>query len=96
MYIDKEYLDTLVSEYRSLYAMKSDLEAELSSIKSKIMQHLKDSGYAEKEEYVGTDYTVKWGTCSSSRIDTLKLKEALGDQISQFTVESKYDRLYIK
>ena len=91
----KEELGVIISDLRQLKAMKAEIEAEISSKQSEIMNYLKDSGYDAKQECIGNDFVVKWNTCERSSFSKDKLKEVLGEDLSKFQIVSTYERLYI-
>ncbi len=91
----KEELGGLISDLRQLKAMKSEVEAEISSIQTEILCYLKSEGYEASQECIGSDFIVKWNTCKRSSFDKKKLEEVLGSNISEFQTTSTYERLYV-
>lgn len=85
-------LEKVVSDYRSLKAMKEQLEEEMKAAEREIIGYL-DSN--EKLSETGNDFTVKISTCERRTVDTKKLEADLGS-LAEYQRISQYRRLYVK
>lgn len=85
-------LETVVADYRSLKALKEQVEEELKAVEREIIGYM-DSN--EKLTETGKDFTVKLSTCERRTIDTRKLEEDLGS-LAEYQRISQYRRLYVK
>ena len=85
-------LEKVVEDYRSLKAMKEQLEEELKAVEREIIGYL-DSN--EKLSETGNDFTVKLSTCERRTLDSKRLEADLGS-LAEYQRISQYRRLYIK
>jgi predicted phage-related endonuclease len=85
-------LEKVVADYRSLKAMKEQLEEEMKAAEREIIGYL-DSN--EKLSETGNDFTVKISTCERRTVDTKKLEADLGS-LAEYQRISQYRRLYVK
>lgn len=85
-------LEKVVADYRSLKAMKEQLEEEMKAAEREIIGYL-DSN--EKLSETGNDFTVKISTCERRTVDTKKLEADLGS-LAEYQKISQYRRLYVK
>ena len=85
-------LETVVADYRSLKAMKEQLEEEMKAAEREIIGYL-DSN--EKVSETGNDFTVKVSTCERRTIDTKRLEADLGS-LAEYQKVSQYRRLYVR
>ena len=85
-------LEKVVADYRSLKALKEELEEQLKDAEREILSYL-DSN--EKLSETGSDFTVKVATCERRTLDSKKLEEDLGS-LSEYQRVSQYRRLYVK
>ena len=85
-------LEKIVADYRSLKALKEDLDEQLKDIEREIIGYL-DSN--EKLTETGKDFTVKLFTCERRTLDSKRLEEDLGS-LAEYQRISQYRRLYIK
>ena len=85
-------LEKVVADYRSLKALKEDLDAQLKDIEREIIGYMDTN---EKLTETGKDFTVKLSTCERRTIDTRKLEEDLGS-LAEYQRISQYRRLYVK
>ncbi len=85
-------LESVVADYRSLKALKEQVEEELKAVEREIIGYM-DSN--EKLTETGKDFTVKLSTCERRTIDTRKLEEDLGS-LAEYQRISQYRRLYVK
>ena len=85
-------LEKVVADYRSLKAMKEQLEEEMKAAEREIIGYL-DSN--EKLSETGNDFTVKISTCERRTVDTKRLEADLGS-LAEYQRVSQYRRLYVK
>nr|WP_294679554.1 hypothetical protein [uncultured Blautia sp.] len=85
-------LEKVVADYRSLKAMKEQLDEELKAVEREIIGYL-DSN--EKLSETGNDFTVKISTCERRTVDTKRLEADLGS-LAEYQRISQYRRLYVK
>ena len=85
-------LEKVVADYRSLKAMKEQLESELRDAEREIISYLDNN---EKISETGSDFTVKVATCERRTLDSKRLEEDLGS-LSEYQRISQYRRLYVK
>lgn len=85
-------LEKVIANYRSLKALKEELEEQLKDAEREILFYL-DSN--EKLSETGSDFTVKVATCQRRTLDSKKLEEDLGS-LSEYQRISQYRRLYVK
>lgn len=85
-------LDTIVADYRSLKAMKEELEEQLKSCEREILGYL---DFNEKTSETGNDYTVKVSTCERRTLDSKRLEADLGS-LADYQKVSQYRRLYVR
>lgn len=85
-------LENVVADYRSLKAMKEQLEEEIKDLEREIIGYL-DSN--EKLTETGNDFTVKVSTCERRTIDSKRLEADLGS-LAEYQRISQYRRLYVK
>ena len=85
-------LENVVADYRSLKAMKEQLDEELKAVEREIIGYL-DSN--EKLSETGNDFTVKISTCERRTVDTKRLEADLGS-LAEYQRVSQYRRLYVK
>ncbi len=85
-------LEKVVADYRSLKAMKEQLEEEMKAAEREIIGYL-DSN--EKLSETGNDFTVKISTCERRTVDTKRLEADLGS-LAEYQRISQYRRLYVK
>jgi len=85
-------LDQVVAEFRSLKAMKEELEANLASLQNEIISYL---DLNEKDSETGKDYTVKVSTCTRTTLDQKRLEADLGS-LAEYQKVSQYRRLTVR
>lgn len=85
-------LEKVVADYRSLKALKEDLDEQLKDIEREIIGYL-DSN--EKLTETGKDFTVKLSTCERRTLNTKQLEADLGS-LADYQRISQYRRLYVK
>lgn len=85
-------LERVVADYRSMKAMKEQIEEELKAVEREIIGYL-DSN--EKLTETGNDFTIKLSTCERRTVDTKRLEADLGS-LAEYQRISQYRRLYVK
>ncbi len=85
-------LEKVISDYRSLKAMKEQLEEELKAVEREIIGYMDAN---EKLTETGNDFTVKVSTCERRTLDSKRLEEDLGS-LADYQRVSQYRRLYVK
>ena len=85
-------LENTVADYRSLKALKEDLEEQLKGLERDMIDYL-DSN--EKLSVTGSDFTVKVSTCARRTLDSKRLEADLGS-LAEYQRISQYRRLYVK
>lgn len=85
-------LERVVADYRSMKAMKEQIDAEVKSLEQEII------GYMDANEELtetGNDFTIKLSTCERRTVDTKRLEADLGS-LAEYQRISQYRRLYVK
>lgn len=85
-------LENVVADYRSLKAMKEELEAQLKDAENEILSYLDSNN---KLTETGSDFTVKVSTCQRKTLDRKALEADLGS-LADYDRISQYRRLYVK
>lgn len=85
-------LESVIADYRSMKALKEELEAQLKDLEREIIGYMDAN---EKLTETGSDFTVKLSTCERRTVDTKKLEEDLGS-LAEYQRVSQYRRLYVK
>ena len=85
-------LESVVAEYRSLKALKEQLEEELKATEREIIGYMDSNN---KMTEVGTDFTIKVATCERRTLDARALEADLGS-LAEYQRISQYRRLYVK
>lgn len=85
-------LENVVADYRSLKAMKEELEEQLKDAEREIISYLDVN---EKLSETGADFTVKVSTCQRKTLDRKALEADLGS-LAEYDRVSQYRRLYVK
>lgn len=85
-------LEKAVADYRSLKAMKEELEEQLKDAEREILSYLDNN---EKISETGAYFTVKVSTCERRTIDSKRLEADLGS-LAEYQRISQYRRLYVK
>lgn len=85
-------LSNHVENWRSLKALKEELEEQLKAIESEIVGYL---DYHQKVSETGSDFTVKISYCSRTTLDSKRLQEDIGS-LAEYERTSNYRRLYVK
>ena len=85
-------LESVVADYRSLKALKEQVEEELKAVEREIIGYM-DSN--EKLTETGKDFTVKLSICERRTLDSKRLEADLGS-LTEYQRVSQYRRLYVK
>ena len=85
-------LENAVADYRSLKAMKEQLEEELKAVEREIIGYMDTN---EKISETGNDFTIKLSTCERRTLDSKRLEADLGS-LAEYQRVSQYRRLYVK
>ena len=85
-------LENVVADYRSLKAMKEQLEEELKAVAREIIGYMDAN---EKLSETGNDFTVKLSTCERRTLDSKRLEADLGS-LAEYQRIIQYRRLYVK
>ena len=85
-------LENVVADYRSLKALKEELEEQLKDVEREIISYLDAN---EKLSETGADFTVKVSTCQRKTLDRKALEADLGS-LAEYDRISQYRRLYVK
>lgn len=85
-------LENVVAEYRSMKAMKEELEENLKACEREIIGYL-DSN--QKVSETGKDFTVKISTCERRTLDSKRLEADLGS-LAEYQRISQFRRLYVR
>ena len=85
-------LENAVADYRSLKAMKEQLEEELKAVEREIIGYMDAN---EKLTETGNDFTIKLSTCERRTLDSKRLEADLGS-LAEYQRISQYRRLYVK
>ncbi len=85
-------LEKVVEDYRSLKALKEQLEAELKEVEREIISYMDANN---KLSEVGSNFSIKLTTCERRTLDSKRLEEDLGS-LAEYQRVSQYRRLYVK
>lgn len=85
-------LEVVIADYRSLKAMKEELEEQLKSIEREIYNYMDAN---EKLTETGKDFSIKVSTCERRTLDSKRLEADLGS-LAEYQRISQYRRLYVK
>ena len=85
-------LENAVADYRSLKALKEQLEEELKAVEREIIGYMDTN---EKISETGNDFTVKLSTCERRTLDSKRPEADLGS-LAEYQRISQYRRLYVK
>lgn len=85
-------LERVVADYRSMKAMKEQIDVEVKSLEYEIIGYMDAN---EKLTETGNDFTIKLSTCERRTVDTKRLEADLGS-LAEYQRISQYRRLYVK
>ena len=84
-------LEKVVADYRSLKAMKEELDAQLKDAEREMISYLDNNKLSES----GKDFTIKVSTCERRTLDSKQLEADLGS-LADYQRVSQYRRLYVR
>lgn len=84
-------LEKAVAEYRSLKAMKEELETELKEAEKQIITYMNEQ---QKTKETGVDFKISYSDCSRKSLDAKKLEAAFGN-LDGFRSVTNYKRLTV-
>lgn len=85
-------LEAVIEDYRSLKALKEELEEQVKALEREIIGYLDTN---EKLTETGKNFTVKVTTCERRTLDSKALEADLGS-LAEYQRISQYRRLYVK
>lgn len=85
-------LENVVADWRSLKALKDELEEQLKALEREIIGYL---DHHQKFSETGTDFSVKVTTCERRTLDAKALESDLGS-LAEYQRISQYRRLYVR
>lgn len=85
-------LEKVVAEYRSMKAIKEELEEQVKDLEREILSYLDVN---EKLSETGKNFTVKVSNCERRTLDRKALEADLGSPADYDRI-SQYRRLYVK
>lgn len=85
-------LERVVADYRSMKAMKEQIDTEVKSLEYEIIGYMDAN---EKLTETGNDFTIKLSTCERRTVDTKRLEADLGS-LAEYQRVSQYRRLCVK
>lgn len=85
-------LESTVADYRSLKALKEELDEQVKALEREIIGYL---DFNEKLSETGSNFTVKVTTCERRTLDAKSLEADLGS-LAEYQRVSQYRRLYVK
>ncbi len=85
-------LEKVIVDYRSLKAMREEIEEALKAAEREIYNYMDAN---EKLTETGKDFTIKVSTCERRTLDSKRLEADLGS-LSEYQRISQYRRLYVK
>ena len=85
-------LEKVVTDYRSMKAMKEELDEQIKALEREMLSYL-DSN--KKLTETGKDFTIKVSTCERRTLDSKRLEADLGS-LAEYQRISQYRRLYVR
>ena len=93
MCMTKKELESKVQEFRSLKAMKEELENELKAVEHSIIEYMTES---ELDTEITDTAKITYKPQSRTTLDKEKLTEILGDDLKPFEKTTSYNVLRVK
>lgn len=93
MCITKKELEIKVQEFRSLKAMKEELENELKAVEYSIIEYMKEN---EIETEITDTAKITYKTQCRTTLNKKKLTEILGENLKPFEKTTSYSVLRVK
>ena len=93
MAITKKELESKVQDYRSLKAMKAELEDELRAVEHSIIDYMTENGI---DTEITDTVKITYKPQSRTTLDKEKLADILGDDLKPFEKVSFFNVLRVK
>ena len=93
MAITKKELESKVQDYRSLKAMKAELEDELSAVERSIIDYMTENGI---DTEITDTVKITYKPQSRTTLDKEKLADILADDLKPFEKVSFFNVLRVK
>lgn len=93
MCMTKKELETKVQEFRSLKAMKEELENELKAVEHSIIEYMTEN---ELDTEIIDTAKITYKPQSRTTLDKDKLTEVLGEDLKPFEKTTSYNVLRVK
>lgn len=84
-------LEKAVAEYRSLKAMKEELEEQLKAAEREIIQYMDEQN---KTKEVGENFKISYSDCTRKTLDAKRLEADLGN-LDEYRKVTSYKRLTV-
>lgn len=84
-------LEKAVAEYRSLKAMKEELEEQLKASEREIIQYMDEQN---KTKEVGENFKISYSDCTRKTLDAKRLEADLGN-LDEYRKVTSYKRLTV-
>lgn len=85
-------LEQVIADYRSLKALKEEIDAQLKDTEREIIGYM---DFNEKLSETGKDFIIKLSTCERRTLDSKRLEADLGS-LAEYQRISQFRRLYVK
>lgn len=85
-------LEQVIADYRSLKALKDEIDAQLKDTEREIIGYM---DFNEKLSETGKDFIIKLSTCERRTLDSKRLEADLGS-LAEYQRISQFRRLYVK
>lgn len=87
----REELNKAVAEYRSLKAMKDELDEQIKAAEKEIIQYMTEQN---KTKEVGENYKINYSDCTRKTLDAKRLEADLGN-LDEYRKVTSYKRLTV-
>ena len=85
-------LEQVIADYRSLKALKEEIDAQLKDTEREIIGYM---DFNEKLSETGKNFIIKLSTCERRTLDSKRLEANLGS-LAEYQRISQFRRLYVK
>lgn len=85
-------LEQVIADYRSLKALKEEIDAQLKDTEREIIGYM---DFNEKLSETGKNFIIKLSTCERHTLDSKRLEADLGS-LAEYQRISQFRRLYVK
>lgn len=85
-------LEQVIADYRSLKALKEEIDAQLKDTEREIIGYM---DFNEKLSETGKNFIIKLSTCERRTLDSKRLEADLGS-LAEYQRISQFRRLYVK